>query len=78
MAKLKLVVCSVRIPFEPERKAVMAWVRTVANRGYSEDGDVIHMSYAEEPDDRDSNSRYWAVVHYFQQYPDSEVIQSEF
>lgn len=35
---MKKVMCSAKIPNQQERKAIMSWVRSVANGGYSEVG----------------------------------------
>lgn len=72
----KKVTCSARIYDDAERKAVLAWVATVANGGYSELDKVITMTYTEDPQDKDSNSRYWAIVHYFEQYAEHEITQT--
>lgn len=71
------VSCSAKIPNEPERKAVLAWVRTVANGGYSEKGDTIHLTYTEDPQDPNSHGKYWGIINYFEQFSEHEITQSE-
>lgn len=65
--------CSARISNEQERKAMMAWVATVANGGYSEIGEEIHLTYIGDPASDDG--RYWGIVHTMEQY-DEHIITS--
>lgn len=74
---MKKLVCAARIPDQEARRKVFEWVRQVANGGYSEREDWIHLVYTEDPADKDSNSKYWAIVHWFEQYPEHEITQKE-
>lgn len=69
----RILVCSATIPNRAERSAILAWVKTIANGGYSEKDDTIFMSYVEDPNDKDSNRKYWAVLHYFERLPDHKI-----
>lgn len=65
--------CSAKIPSEPERKAVLAWVRGIANGGFSENGDTISLVYIPQAGDPESSSRWWAIIHYFKHYPEHTI-----
>lgn len=52
---------------------MMAWVATVANGGYSEIGEEIHLTYIGDP--ASDNGRYWGIVHTIEQY-DEHIITS--
>lgn len=67
------VVCSAKIESEPMRNAIMAWVEGIANGGYRVEGDTIHMTYHEILDDPDNHSRKWAIIHYFEMFPEHSI-----
>lgn len=68
---LRRVTCSAVIQDDNERKLVVDWVKSVANRGYSEDGDRVTLTYEELPGDHDSS--YWAIVHFFEGCESHEI-----
>ncbi len=70
---MKKVMCSAKIPNQQERKAIMSWVRSVANGGYSEVGDSVYMTYEQQTEDSDSSGRWWGIIHVFEQYPEHSV-----
>lgn len=70
MAKIS---CSAVVRNEAERKALMAWVRTVANGGFSELGTTINMIYVEDEEDIENSSRKWAIIHTFEQYDNHSI-----
>lgn len=67
------VICSAIIERDPERQAIIAWVRCVANGGFSEIGNKVSMTYIEQPDDPDNSSRKWGIIHTFEQYPEHAI-----
>lgn len=73
MAKPMLLVCSAVIPHEGERKAIMAWARTVANEGCREDGETVHLNYRAQPDDPDDSGRWYGIMHTFEGYAEHSV-----
>lgn len=66
------LVCSARIENENERKAVMAWVRQVANGGYSEIEDRVTMTYI-SVNDQEESGRWWGIIHFFEHYPEHSI-----
>lgn len=73
-SKMKLQ-CSARIENEQERKAIMSWVRSVANAGYSEIEDKVSLTYTGDPTHDDGH--YWGIVHVFEQYAEHEITSTE-
>lgn len=58
---------------DQERKAVMAWVRASNFHSYSEVGNKVSVTYMEDPDDPESSSKKWGVIHFFEQYPEHSI-----
>lgn len=69
------VVCSACIRDDTERETMMKWIRTAANAGYSEIGDVVHLVYEENPNDQDNNSKKWGIIHTFENLPYHSIEQ---
>lgn len=69
--------CWAEIPEEAERKAVMAWVRASDFTGYSEMRSRVSVSWEEKPDDPDSSSHYWGIIHFFEQYSEHYINATE-
>lgn len=69
--------CWAEIPEETERKVVMAWVRASDFVGYSEIGSRVSVSWEEKPNDLDSSSHYWGIIHFFEQYPEHYINATE-
>lgn len=68
-----LIECSCKVVNDLERRSLMAWVRATANAGYSELGDMVHMSYeAPEGDERMKN-----IIKVFENYPVHSIRTSE-
>lgn len=68
---MKKLNCTMRVENDQERKAMMAWVRCVANCGYSEVGSTIYLTYQGDPATDDG--RYWGIVHTFETYPEHTI-----
>lgn len=69
MSERKLLCCSATIPTKGERMSLMCYVRTVANEGYSENGDVVTMTYRSNPDNPE-DARMWDIImSIFEAYP---------
>lgn len=73
MAKVE---CWAEIPNDVERQSVMSWVRSANFRSFSEIGDRVSVTYESSPTDSDSNSKYWGVIHFFEQYPNHSIATS--
>lgn len=71
------LVCSARIENEQERRAIMSWVRVVANGGFSELGDKVSLTYIGNNEDPENSSRWWGIIHVFEQYPEHTIEHSE-
>jgi len=67
--------CSARIPNEEERRAVMMWVRMVANVGYSEVEDTVRLIY--EGDPASDDGQYWGIIHTFENYAEHTITSNE-
>lgn len=67
------VECWADIPNEQERKAVMAWVRAGNFESYSEIGIRVFVTYEDNPNDPDSSSKRWGVIHFFEHYPEHGI-----
>lgn len=68
---MKRLNCSMRIENEQERKAMLAWVRTAANGGYSEIGETLHFTYEGDPSTDDG--KYWGIVHTVENYAEHAI-----
>lgn len=68
---MKKLNCTMRVENDQERKAMMAWVAMVANGGYSELGDTIHLTYLGDP--TSDNGRYWGIVHTVEHYAEHTI-----
>lgn len=60
--------CSARVKNFAERQALLTWVRTIANGGYSEIGETIHLTYLSDGIDNTCQ----AIFQHFEQYPEHE------
>lgn len=74
---MKQVICSAKIEDADKRAKVVEWVSHIANGGWAESGETVRMTYTEMPNDKDANSKYWSIVHWFEQYPEHEITQRE-
>lgn len=68
-----MIEVSAVISNDAERSAVMAWIRASKFHSYSEVGNTVHVSYLDDPSDPENSSRKWALIHYFEQYPEHEI-----
>lgn len=74
---MKQLECWTNIPNEEERRAVMAWVRSSDFESYSEIGDKVSVTWKEKPNNPETNSHYWGIIHFFEQYPEHAIYGKE-
>lgn len=67
------VECWAEIPNDQERKAVMAWVRSSNFVNYSEINSRVSVTYEDDPNDPDSSSKRWGVIHFFEHYSEHGI-----
>lgn len=68
---MKKLNCSMAIEEEPERKAMLAWVKTVANGGYSEIENMLSFTYLGDPAHDDG--KYWGIIHTVSHYKEHSI-----
>lgn len=70
---MKRAICSATLEQAPEREAMLAWVRTVANGGYSVIGDTIYMTYETSIISRPGMEKLERVIKIFEGYPEHSI-----
>lgn len=73
---MKQVTCRATVPNDA-LIGTLSFVQAVANGGYHRDGNTIKMTYTQLPTDWDRESKYWSIVHFFEQFPEHEIKQTE-
>lgn len=73
---MRRLVCSAVIPNEPERKAILAYVKTVANGGFSEKGSVVAATFETESVLQDCG-KWWGLIAVFEQYEEHSITDTE-
>lgn len=69
--------CSARIDNASERRALLAWVKTIANEGYSEKDNIVSMTYHDNlPIFAKDNKRYSILCVFSQFTPHSITVKA--
>lgn len=70
------LICSATVSDQSERQALLSWVRTVANGGYSEFGTTVTVvCNLEDTEEGDKAAR--GVIRVFENYPEHSIERRE-